>query len=322
MQTRKLGNTDLNLTTIGLGTWAIGGGDWEYGWGKQEDKESLLTIERALEVGINWIDTAPVYGLGYAEKLIGQSLKEIGERPIIATKCGRTWNSKNEIVPKLTAESVQAEIDASLRRLQIDVIDLYQIHWPQPESEIEEAWEAIAKAAEAGKIRYAGVSNFDVGQIKQLQKIHPVASLQPPYSMLKRQGEEELFPFCETQRIGVIPYSPMQKGILSDKFTRHFVNNLSSDDHRKRVDPNFKEPQLTTNLELVDLLRAIARKRNCPVAQLAVAWVLRRPEITAAIVGGRKPAQIEETAKAVSCQLTESDLSVIDMFLERRDLGQ
>jgi len=321
MQTKRLGTTDLELTRIGLGTWAIGG-DWQYGWGPQDDKKSVATIVRALELGINWIDTAPVYGLGNAEEVVGKAVKTFGARPIIATKCGLIWNTKGKVKPKLTRESVRSEVEASLRRLQVDMIDLYQIHWPNPETQIEEAWETIAGFVEEGKIRYAGVSNFNIKQMERVNKIFPAASLQPPYSMLKRENEAEVFSYCERNKLGVIGYSPLQKGILTDKFTRHFVENLPVSDHRCTSDPDFKEPCLSDNLEFVDAIRGMANQKGVLVSDIAVAWVLRRKEVTAAIVGARTPGQLEQNVRASNCTLSQSDLSVIDLLLERKSLGR
>ncbi len=317
MQTRKLGNSELNLTVIGFGTWAIGGGDWAYGWGAQDDKQSVAAIQKAVELGINWIDTAAIYGLGHAEKIVGEAVRACSTKPLIATKCGLTWNSKKKIKPRLKKESVTAEVEDSLKRLDLDTIDLYQIHWPNPEPEIEEAWETIARLIEQGKIRYAGVSNFNVEQLKRAQKIHPVTSLQPPYSMIKRKIEKEVLPYCSEQNIGIVAYSPMQKGILTDKFTREFVDHLPSDDHRV-YDNEFKEPRLSLNIHLVEQLKNIAKNYEASVAQLALAWVLVHPEITSAIVGTRKPEQIEDTVKAEELKISPEDLKQIDAFLNKK----
>ena len=319
MNMKKLGNSDLEITALGLGTWAIGGGGWEFSWGSQDDRDSVAVIVRALELGINWIDTAPVYGLGHSEEIVGSAIKEYGEKPIVATKCGLTWDAGRNILRNLKKDSVRAEVEASLKRLQLDVIDLYQIHWPDPDENIEEAWEAVAALVQEGKIRYAGVCNFNVEQLRRAQKIHPVTSLQPPYSMLERDIEKKILPFCEANNIGVVAYSPMQKGILTDKFTRHFVKSLPEDDHRIALDPNFREPRLGANLGLGGALRGLAATRNVKVAQLAVAWILRRPEVTAAIVGARRTSQIEETIRAVDCIISESkqDLDLIEMLLDR-----
>lgn len=318
MRTKKLGYTDLNLTTVGLGTWAIGGGGWKYGWGPQDDKESIAAIRAALDLGINWIDTAAVYGLGHAEEVVGRAVKEAPQEPIIATKCGRVWDEKGNIGGSLKKKSVRSEAEASLRRLGVDVIDVYQIHWPDPDEDIEQAWEMIAELIEEGKIRYGGVSNFSVEQLKRIQSIHPVASLQPPYSMIVRDIEKEILPYCEENNIGVICYSPMYKGLLAGKFTKERIQDLPQDDHR-RGDTHFQEPEIDVNLEFVDKLRSIAEERGRTVAQLAIAWVLRRPEVTAAIVGARRPSQIEETAPAGNWVLSEDEIKAIDALLQERE---
>lgn len=317
MQTRQLGWTDLNLSTIGLGTWALGGGGWEFGWGSQDDKESIATIRHALELGINWIDTAPVYGLGRSEEVVGKAIKGLRDQPLIATKCGLIWDEEGRISSCLKKESIRSEVEASLRRLKVDAIDLYQIHWPTSDRDVEEAWCTIAELIEEGKVRYAGVSNFSVEQLKRILRIHPVASLQPPYSMLEQGIEEELLDYCSANDIGVIVYSPMQKGLLTGKVTREWVGNLPQDDHR-REDPHFQEPELSANLELVEGLRSIAEESGVTVAQLAIAWVLRRPEITAAIVGARRPSQIEETVVAGERALSREELAAIQMLLDKR----
>ena len=322
MRTRKLGWTDLNLTTIGLGTWAMGGGDWKWSWGPQNDAESIAAVSRAMELGINWIDTAPVYGLGHSEEVVGQALKKLAQRPIIATKCSLLWDKDKNVSNNLKKASVQAEVEASLKRLGVDVIDLYQIHWPNPDQDIEEGWSAIADQVKAGKIRYAGVCNFSVEQIKRVQPIHPVASLQPPYSMLVRGVEQELLDYCAANKIGVVVYSPMQKGLLTGKFKAR-VGALAADDHRLN-DPDFSEPRLSAHLDLVEGLRPIAAKSGKTVAHLAIAWVLRRPEVTAAIVGARRPSQIEETAAGGDWVLSADDVKAIDALLDKhqRALGQ
>ena len=311
MQRARLGKTDLNLTRIGLGTWAIGGGNWKFSWGPQDDGESIKAIYRALELGINWIDTAPAYGLGHCEEVVGKALAGMTQRPIVATKCGRCWDSHRQIVPRIKRESVLSEAEDSLRRLKIDTIDLYQIHWPQPDEDIEEAWEAISSLIRSGKVRYAGVSNFSRSQLERIQPMAPVASLQPPYSMLVRGVEDELLPYCAQNDIGVIVYSPMQKGMLTGKVTRQWVDTLSPEDHR-RNDPQFQEPKLSANLALVDALRPIAEAHGKTVAQLAIAWTLRRPEVTAAIVGARRPDQVDGLIGAAEWTLSTSDLAAIN----------
>ncbi|MFB0534767.1 MAG: aldo/keto reductase [Anaerolineae bacterium] len=335
MQTRKLGYSDLHLTTVGLGTWAIGGGGWAYGWGPQDDAESIAAIHRALDLGINWIDTAAVYGLGHSEEIIGRAIRSTGsgrragrrDEVVIATKCGLVWD-EGSTTPygRLKAESVRREVEASLRRLNVATIDLYQIHWPDPDRDIEEAWSVIADLIREGKVRYGGVSNFSVEQLKRVQAIHPVTSLQPPYSMLRRGIEEDLLAYCAANDIGVIVYSPMQAGLLTGKFTPERVARLPDDDWRKR-NPHFREPELGANLALVEKLRPIAERTGRTVAQLAIAWVLRRPlrlrsgqaEVTAAIVGARRPSQIEETAPAGDWVLSAEDVAEIDALLAERE---
>lgn len=314
MQTNRLGWTDLELTTIGLGTWVMGGGGWSFAWGPQDDEESISTIHRAIELGINWIDTAPVYGLSHAEEVVGKALKGLKEKPIIATKCGRVWDEDGNISGCLKKDSIHSEVEESLGRLGIDVIDLYQIHWPIPDEDIEEAWGAIADLIREGKVRYGGVSNFSVEQLKRIHPIHPVASIQPPYSILVRDIEHELLSFCEENNIGVIAYSPMQKGLLTGTFTSERMQNLPEDDHRRR-DPMFQEPELSNNLAFVEKLCSVAEKKGRTVAQLAISWVLRRPEVTTAIVGARHPFQIEETVVAGELMLSKEDIDAINILL-------
>jgi len=313
MQMRQLGYTDLKLTTVGLGTWAIGG-PWQFGWGPQDDDEAITAILASLETGINWIDTAPIYGLGHSEELVGEALKQTSQKPIIATKCSLLWNDKREKVSCLKAKSIRQECHDSLERLGIETIDLYQIHWPEPEEDIEQAWKEMARLAEEGKIRYLAVSNFNVEQIKRIQKIHPVASLQPPYSMLHREVEDELLAYCAQNDIGVVAYSPMQRGLLTGKFSPERLASLPLDDHRRK-NPDFHEPRFTATLELVEKLRPIAKRNGKTLAQLSISWVLRRPEVTAAIVGARKPEQILETAPASDWDLNEEDIEQIELLL-------
>lgn len=315
MKTRKLGNSPLQLTPVGLGTWAIGGGDWKFGWGAQDDALSIRTIHEAMAVGINWIDTAAVYGLGRSEEVVGRALKEMKEKPIVSTKCERCWEADGTIVPRLKRASVKQECEDSLRRLQVDVIDMYQIHWPQPDEDIEEGWAAIAELVKEGKVRWAGVSNFNVAQLKRLQPIHPVAFLQPPYSMLNRGIEAELIPYCEAHDIGIIPYSPMQKGLLSGKVTQAWVDALPATDHR-RGDPQFNEPLLSRNISLNEGLRALATRLGTTPAELAIAWVLRQPRVTSAIVGARKPGQIAETIGGGRLTLPADALREIEGLLK------
>jgi aryl-alcohol dehydrogenase-like predicted oxidoreductase len=317
MQTRQLGKADLHLSVVGLGAWAMGGAGYKFSWGAQDDTDSIKTIHRAVELGVNWVDTAAVYGLGHSEEVFGEALRQLGSRrrPIIATKCGRRWGDDGVPYGILKPDSVREEIDNSLKRLGVDVIDLYQMHWPMPDEDIEGAWQVMADAVKAGKIKHIGVCNFNVAQLKRVQAMHPVASLQPPYSMLVRGVEDELLGYCAANGIGVVCYSPMQKGILTDKFTREWVASLAKDDHRSQLDPRFQEPELSKNLTLVDGLKPIAHNAQHTVAQLAIAWVLRRPEVTSAIVGARRPAQIEETVGAGDWTLSAGEASQVDALL-------
>ena len=318
MQTRKLGYSNLNLTKIGLGTWAMGGGDWKFGWGPQEDSASVQAIHAALDQGINWIDTAAIYGHGHAEVVVGKAIKGIRNEVIIATKCGRVWEGDSrEIGKSLRSDSIRREVEASLKRLAIEVIDLYQIHWPEPDKEIEEGWGTVADLVREGKIRYGGVSNFNLEQLKRAQAIHPIASLQPPYSMLRREIEEEIMAYCSTNQIGIIAYSPMQAGLLTGKFTKERAAGLPESDWRSKH-PFFMEPQLSVNLKAIDQLRKIANEKLISLSQLSLAWVLRNEEVTSAIVGARSPQQIEETAKAGDMSMTKAEIDAIEEVLTWR----
>ena len=317
MQTRKLGWTDLRFTTMGLGAWAMGGAGWRFGWGPQDDADSIATLKRAVDLGINWVDTAAIYGLGHSEEVVGRALREMSRKPIVATKCSRRWDDTGTPYGNLKKASLHAECEASLKRLGVDAIDLYQIHWPDPDADIEEGWGTLADLVKEGKLRYIGVCNFNVEQLKRIAPIHPIASLQPPYSMLVRGVEDGLLQYCARNHIGVVAYSPMQKGLLTGKVTRAWVAGLPEDDHRRR-DAMFQEPQLSANLKLVGGLQAIAKRNGRTAAQLAIAWVLRRPEVTAAIVGARRPAQIEETAPAGDWALSAEDIHDIDTLLVGR----
>jgi aryl-alcohol dehydrogenase-like predicted oxidoreductase len=318
MKKKKLGDTALEITSIGLGTFAIGGPDWAAGWGPQDDEESKGAIRHALELGINWIDTAPVYGLGKAEEIVREAIKDLKIKPIIATKCGLVWDKDKNLGGRLKKESVREEVEASLRRLDVDVIDLYQIHWPDPDEDLEEAWSTMAELVKEGKVRYIGVSNCNVAQLERLKGIHPVASLQPPYSMIIRDVEYEILPYCKANNIGVIPYSPMQRGLLTGKYTKENIQELDKKDHRLG-EPYFQEPELSVNLKFIDQLKPIAVKNNKTLAQLVLAWVLRRTEVTAVIVGARRPSQIEETVVAGDWVLEESDIKIIDRLLGERE---
>ncbi len=313
MQFRQLGQSNLKLSTIGFGSWAIGGGDWKFGWGDQDAREAIDAIIAAVDLGINWIDTAAVYGGGKSEELVGQALKELGSarRPIVATKCGRVMRDPETIDKVLKRDSIMAECHASLKRLGVDCIDLYQMHWPEPDEDIEEGWSTLVELKQQGKVREIGVSNHSVEQLKRLEAIHPVCSLQPPYSMIVHDAEKQLLPYCGQQQIGVVTYSPMYKGLLTGKFTAERAASLPASDHRSR-DPRFQSPQIEKHLKLVEGLEAIAAKHQRTVAELAIAWVLRRPEVTSAIVGSRRPAQVAETVKAADWNLSSEDVQAIE----------
>ena len=314
MQTRKLGYTDLHLTEVGFGAWAIGGGGWEFGWGPQDDEEAIAAMRRAVELGVNWIDTAAIYGLGHSEELVARAFEGRRDEVIIATKCSLVWNAQRRISSSLKADSVLRECDASLKRLKTDRIDLYQIHWPNDEEHIEEGWAAIGQLIDAGKIRYGGVSNFRVEHLERAQKLHPVASLQPPYSMLRRQHEKAEFPYCQANNIGIVAYSPMQSGLLTGKFD---INRLAEDDWRRKS-KEFMEPNLHINQEFAGRLWDVALKRDKTPAQLAIAWALRREEVTAAIVGARRPSQVDEIVGGAGWKMEPEDLDRIEELLDWR----
>ncbi|MDA7510273.1 aldo/keto reductase [bacterium] len=319
MEKRILGNSGLELTTVGLGTWAMGGDDWAFGWGPQDDASSQQSVHEAIDAGINWIDTAPVYGLGRSEEVVGEAVRDRRSELIVATKCGRVWDETRTIGKRLNKESVKQEVEESLRRLGIEQIDLYQMHWPEPDEQIEEGWSTIVELINEGKIRFGGVSNFSLEQLKRVHAIHPVTSLQPPYSMFRRAIEDDLLPFCNENNIGVLAYSPMQAGLLTGKFSKERAAALAETDWRKRS-PYFNEPQLTVNLETIDRLRPIAERNGITMAQLALVWIVRESVLTAAIVGARKPGQIGETVKASGVTLSPSDLSEIEKILKDREV--
>lgn len=310
METRQLGVSELAITPIGLGTWAIGGGNWESGWGSQDDDESIATIHRALDMGINWIDTAAVYGLGRSEEVVGRALQGVSQRPYIFTKCSLIWDEQRKVSSSLKRASVKREAEASLRRLQVERIDLYQIHWPNPDAEIEEGWTALAELQREGKVRALGVSNFSVSQMRRVQQIAPITSLQPPYSLLDRAIEDEILSFCQQQRIGVIAYSPMASGLLSGKMTRARVAALPSDDWRSHS-AQFAEPQLSRSLYLVETLRDIGARHGRTAGEVAIAWTLRRPEVTGAIVGARSPEQLDGVIGAGALRLSAEEIDEI-----------
>ncbi|MGD0009090.1 MAG: aldo/keto reductase [Terriglobia bacterium] len=315
MEKRRLGNSDLHITSLGVGAWAMGGSGWRFSWGPQDDKDSIAAIRKALESGMNWIDTAAVYGLGHSEEVVGRSLEGIPHRPYIFTKCERVWNERGELSGSLKAESLRRECEASLRRLKVDVIDLYQIHWPLPDEDLEEGWTTLAKLKEEGKVRYIAVSNFNVSQMQRAQAIAPITSLQPPYSMLAREVEKEILPYCAEQNIGVIVYAPMRSGLLSGAMTRERAGALPDDDWRRR-DPDFQEPKLSRHLQLVDLLRSIGKRHGRTPGEVAIAWTLRHPAVTAAIVGLRRPEQVSGIVGAGEFRLSSEEIGEIDSFFD------
>ena len=314
MQKRKLGNSDLEITPLGIGAWAIGGGGWAFAWGPQDDAESIASLRAGIDAGSNWIDTAAVYGLGHSEEMVAKALEGVSEQVYVFTKCERRWNEKGEIQKVLKRDSIREECENSLRRLKRDVIDLYQIHWPEPDEDVEEGWAAMAELQREGKVRWIGVSNFSVDQMRRAQAIAPITSLQPPYSMLVRGVEPEILPYCQQNGIGVISYSPMRNGLLSGSMTRERVENLPADDWRRR-NPDFQEPNLSRNLELAAMLTEIAKPHGRTAGEAAIAWVLKNPAVTAAIVGVRKPEQVAGVIGAAKWRLTDEEARRIDAFL-------
>ncbi len=314
MRTRQFGRTDMQITPVGLGTWAIGGGNYEFGWGEQDDQQSIIAIKRALDLGINWIDTAPHYGLGHSEEVVGKAIKG-RERPYIFTKCSQIWDDKRRVSHSLKSASLQREVEASLKRLGVDVIDLYQIHWPNPDPDIEEGWSTLAKLKKEGKVRHIGVSNFNVEQLRRAERIAPVETLQPPYSLIHRDVEKEILPYCQEHNIGVIVYSPMASGLLTSTMTEERIQSMSDDDWRKH-DPEFQEPRLSRNLRLAQLLTEIGFPHNLPAGIVAIAWTLRHPAVTGAIVGFRNAGQVEELIPASEFRLSERELQQVEEFLQ------
>jgi aryl-alcohol dehydrogenase-like predicted oxidoreductase len=310
MKTKRLGNSDLSLTPIGFGAWAIGGSGWEFGWGDQDDKASIAAIHRALELGINWIDTAAVYGMGHSEEVVATALKTwSGPRPYVFTKCGLRWDEQGYVHNNLQAKSIRRECEDSLRRLNVDVIDLYQIHWPT--EDLEEGWSEMVQLQKEGKVRWIGVSNFDADQLRQAEKITQVTSLQPPYSLIRREIESEILPYCYSNGIGVIVYSPMASGLLTGAMTRERAAKLPDSDWRSR-NPEFREPKLSQNLALVERLRQVGEKYHRAPGQVAVAWVLRNPAVTAAIVGARNAQQVEKNVGAFELELADEEVAEIE----------
>jgi aryl-alcohol dehydrogenase-like predicted oxidoreductase len=316
MQKRRLGNSDLTITPIGFGAWAIGGGGWAFGWGSQDDADSIAAIREALDLGINWIDTAAVYGLGHSEEMVARALEGVAARPYVFTKCGRVWDEKGQIGKRLKAASIRRECEASLRRLKVETIDLYQMHWPEPDEDIEEGWREMQKLREEGKVRWVGVSNFDVAQLQRAARSGPITSLQPPYSLIRPEVEANILPHCLAHDIGVIAYSPMASGLLTGKMTRERIAAMPADDWRKEKNRHYQEPLLTRNLSLVELLRSIAGRHGRNPGEAAIAWVLRNPAVTGAIVGARRPGQLKELMGAADWRLTQAEVNEIQEFLQ------
>ncbi|HMF64902.1 MAG TPA: aldo/keto reductase [Edaphobacter sp.] len=312
MEKKRLGNSDLELTPLGFGAWAIGGGDWQFSWGPQDDNDSIASIHKALELGINWIDTAAVYGLGHSEEVVARALKTTSHKPYVFTKCGLVWDEKREVTNDL--KQVRREVEDSLRRLQVDAIDLYQMHWPKPDEDVEEAWSVMADLKKEGKVRWIGVSNFNVSQMERAMKIAPITSNQPPYSMLNRALEAEILPFCEKNNIGTINYAPMHSGLLTGAMTKERVANFPKDDFRRNA-KNYQEPLLSRNLGVAEFLGKIGKRHGVAAGVVAIAWTLHNPAVTAAIVGGRNAKQVEGTIPAATFRLSEDEYKEIQGYL-------
>jgi aryl-alcohol dehydrogenase-like predicted oxidoreductase len=314
MQTRRLGNSDMMITPVGFGAWAIGGGDWEFAWGPQDDADSIAAIHRAVDLGVNWIDTAAVYGLGHSEDVVAKALKGMSNRPYVFTKCVLVWGEERKVVKSY--KDFRREVEQSLKRLQVDVIDLYQCHWPVPEnSEMEDGWGVMADLKAEGKVKWIGVSNYNVEQLKLVQKIAPVTSLQPPYSMINSAVQDEILPYCEQQGIGVINYSPMVSGLLSGRMSAERIAAMPEDDWRRRS-ANFKEPRLSRNLKLAALLGDIGAKHGKSSGEVAIAWTLRLTSVTGAIVGARNAKQVDGWIGAGEFRLSGEEVAQIQQFID------
>jgi aryl-alcohol dehydrogenase-like predicted oxidoreductase len=318
METRRLGNSDLEITPLGIGAWAIGGSGWNGSMGPQNESDSIPAIHAALDYGLNWIDTAALYGLGHSEQVVARALQGRSSKPFIFTKCERVWTEAGNIGPCLKAASVRRECEDSLRRLNVDVIDLYQIHWPEPDEDIEEGWTELARLKEQGKVRWIGVSNFSVQQMKRAQAIAPITSLQPPYALVRREIEDEILPFCVKQNIGVIVYSPMYAGLLTGAMTKERVANFLAEDWRRNL-PGFKEPVLSRNLRVVEHLREIGHRHDRSPGEVAIAWTLNHPAVTGAIVGFRSPQQVSGIVGAADFRLDPSDIDQIEAALKQEN---
>jgi aryl-alcohol dehydrogenase-like predicted oxidoreductase len=313
MQKKRLGNSDMELTPVGIGAWAMGGGGWAFAWGPQDDDESIAAIHEALDRGVNWIDTAAVYGLGHSEEVVARALEGRANRPYVFTKCERNWDANRQIYKSLKADSIRRECEASLRRLKVDVIDLYQIHWPEPEEDIEEGWTTLAKLQEEGKVRWIGLSNFNAKQMERVRPIAAITNLQPPYSAVSPEIETDILPYCQKHNIGVIVYSPMKSGLLTGKMTKERVASLPDDDFRKRA-LAFQEPNLSRNLELAQLMKRIGERHGRTPGEVAIAWTLRHPAVTAAIVGMRSAEQARGVLGALEFRLSAEEIAEIDAF--------
>jgi aryl-alcohol dehydrogenase-like predicted oxidoreductase len=311
LMTNELGATGMQITRLGFGAWAIGGGGWEFGWGPQQDGESIAAIQRALELGINWIDTAAAYGFGHSEEVVGRAIAGMTELPYIFTKASLVEGSGGRVLHNLERDSILREVTASLERLGVDAIDLYQIHWPIPEQDIEEGWSTFAELKEQGLVRHIGVSNFDVAQLERVRQIAPVETLQPPYSLVDRDVEQEILPYADRQGIGVVVYSPMGSGLLTGRMTRERIEHLPADDWR-RNDGRFRDPQLSSHLALVERLTATAERHGTSPGAVAVAWALRNPAVDGAIVGFRRPDQVDPIIGAAALRLTDADVAEIE----------
>lgn len=311
MELKRLGNSDLNITPIGIGAWAIGGSGWNGSMGPQNETDSIPAIHAALDHGLNWIDTAALYGLGHSEEVVARAIQNRIPKPYIFTKCERTWDGGGNVGANLKAASIRRECEDSLKRLRVEAIDLYQIHWPEPDKDIEEGWTELARLKQQGKVRYIGVSNFSVPQMKRAQAIAPITSLQPPYAVVRREIEHDILPFCQKQNIGVIVYSPMYAGLLTGAMTRERVSNFLPEDWRRNL-PGFQEPALSRNLRMVEHLREVGRRHGRSPGEVAIAWTLNHPAVTGAIVGFRSPRQVEGIVGAASFRLTSNEIAEIE----------
>jgi aryl-alcohol dehydrogenase-like predicted oxidoreductase len=313
MTKKRLGNSDMELTPIGIGAWAMGGGGWAFGWGPQDDAQSIAAIQTAIDRGINWIDTAAIYGLGHSEEVVARALAGRSNRPYVFTKCALVWNEKREISRSLKADSIRRECENSLRRLRVDVIDLYQVHWPDPDPDLEEGWKMLAQLQKEGKVRWIGVSNFNTAQMDRCRQIAPVTSLQPPYSAISPEIENQILPYCQQHGIGVIVYSPMKSGLLTGAMNRERIAGFPQDDFRRKA-LNFQEPYLTRNLELAELMKQIGARHGRTAGEVAIAWTLRHSAVTASIVGMRSSEQVGGVIGALEFRLSDGEIQEIADF--------